>query len=143
MIFLMGVYNVAIHTGGLKYSTFLYAAHSFLSEWIIGFLLALFVAGKAAKYLAFKIAAPQDRAIFIILCIQAFTVCVMVPLMSMVGAIEQNGITAELPVIWIQTAVINFLMALPLQIFLVGPACRKIFRAIFRRQRKACAQSEA
>ena len=133
MIFFMGVYNVAVHTGGLKYSTFIYAAHSFLVEWIIGFFLAFFVAGRLAKYLAFKVAIPQDRAIFIILCIQTFTVCIMVPLMSMVGTIEQNGITAELPVIWLQTAVINFIMALPLQIFLVGPICRGIFRAVFRR----------
>lgn len=124
MIFIMGVYNVAIHTGGLKYSTFVYAAHSFL--------LAFFIAGRAAKHLAFRVAVPQDRAIFIILCIQTFTVCVMVPLMSMVGTIEQNGITAELPVIWLQTAVINFVMALPLQVFLVGPICRCIFRVIFR-----------
>lgn len=132
MIFLMGVYNVALHTGGLEYSTFLYAAHSFLPEWLIGFLLAFFVAGRAAKHFAFKVATPQDRAIFIILCIQTFTVCVMVPLMSMVGTIEQNGITAKLPVIWLQTAVLNFVMALPLQIFLVGPICRRIFKVIFR-----------
>ena len=132
MIFIMGVYNTAVHTGGLKYSTFVYAAHSFLPEWLIGFLLAFFIAGRAAKHLAFRVAVPQDRVIFIILCIQAFTVCVMVPLMSMVGAIEQNGITAELPVIWLQTAAINFVMAFPLQIFLVGPLCRCIFRAIFK-----------
>lgn len=25
MIFIMGVYNTAVHTGGLKYSTFVYA----------------------------------------------------------------------------------------------------------------------
>ena len=132
MIFIMGVYNTAVHTDGLRYSTFVYAAHSFLPEWLIGFLLAFFIAGRAAKHLAFRVAVPQDRAIFIILCIQAFTVCVMVPLMSMVGAIEQNGITAELPVIWLQTAAINFVMAFPLQIFLVGPLCRCIFRAIFK-----------
>ena len=112
--------------------SFAYAAHSFLPEWLIGFLLAFFVAGRVAKYLAFKVAMPQDRAIFIILCIQTFTVCTMVPLMSMVGAIEQNGISVELPVIWLQTVVINFVMALPLQIFLVGPICRRIFRLVFR-----------
>ena len=136
MIFLMGVYNTAIHTGGLKYSTFLYAAHSFLIEWLIGFFLALFIAGKAAKRLAFRVAIPEDRTIFIILCIQTFTVCVMVPLMSMAGTIEQNGITAELPVIWLQTTVINFVMALPMQIFVVGPVCRCIFRAVFRRAQR-------
>lgn len=52
--------------------------------------------------------------------------------MSMVGTIEQNGITADLPVIWLQTAAINFVTALPLQIFLVGPICRRVFRAVFK-----------
>lgn len=132
MIFIMGVYNVALHTGGLKYSIFVYAAHSFLLEWLIGFLLAFFIVGRAAKHLAFRVAIPQDRSIFIILCIQTFTVCIMVPLMSMVGTIEQNGITVELPVMWLQTVVINFIMALPLQIFLVGPICRRVFNGIFR-----------
>lgn len=37
MIFLMGVYNVAIHTGGLRYSTFIYAAHSFRLNGLSGF----------------------------------------------------------------------------------------------------------
>ncbi len=132
MIFIMGVYNVALHTGGLKYSTFVYAAHSFLLEWLIGFLLAFFIVGRVAKHLAFRAAMTQDRSIFIILCIQTFTVCIMVPLMSMVGTIEQHGITVELPVIWLQTVVINFIMALPLQIFLVGPICRRVFNGIFR-----------
>ena len=108
----------------------------FLLEWLIGFVLAFFVAGNVAKYLAFKVAVPQDRSIFIILCIQTFTVCVMVPLMSIVGTIEQSGITADLPVIWLQTVAINFVMALPLQIFLVGPLCRGIFRMIFRREKR-------
>ena len=54
MIFIMGVYNVAVHTGGLKYATFAYAAHPFLPEWIIGFLLAFFIAGGVAKCLAFR-----------------------------------------------------------------------------------------
>lgn len=49
MIFIMGVYNTAVHTGGLKYSTFVYAAYSFLPEWLIGFLLAFFIAGRAAN----------------------------------------------------------------------------------------------
>lgn len=53
-------------------------------------------------------------------------------MMSMVGVIEQNGLTADLPVLWLQTAVINFVMALPLQIFAVGPVCRRIFRVLFR-----------
>lgn len=131
MIFIMGVYNVAINTGGLKYATFAHAVHSFPLEWVIGFLFAFFLASRTSKHYAFKVARPQDRPIFIILCIQTFTVCTMVPLMSLLGTLESSGLTAELPVIWLQTVALNFVMAFPLQIFVVGPFCRFCFCVLF------------
>lgn len=97
MIYIMGVYNVALHTGGLQYSTFGIAAHSFPLEWLIGFLLAFFVANRTAKFFAFRVAQMTDRTIFKILCIQTFTVCTMVPLMSLLGTLESSGLTADLP----------------------------------------------
>ena len=130
MIYIMGVYNTAINTGGLKYTTFSHAAHSFPAEWLIGFLFAYFIAGKTSKYFAFMVAQPQDRPIFIILCIQTFTVCTMVPLMSMLGTLETSGLTPDLPVIWLQTVFLNFIMAYPLQIFVAGPFCRFLFRIL-------------
>lgn len=128
MIYLMGVYNVALHTGGLAYATFGIAAHSFPLEWVIGFVFAACIAGPQAPKLAFRVAQRGDRSIFIILCIQTFTVCTMVPLMSLVGTLESSGLNAQLPVVWLQTVVLNFLVAYPLQIFVVGPLVRGIFR---------------
>lgn len=129
MIYIMGVYNVALHAGGLQYSTFGIAAHSFPLEWLIGFLLAFFVASRTAKFFAFRVVQLTDRTIFKILCIQTFTVCTMVPLMSLLGTLESSGLTADLPVIWLQTVALNFVMAYPLQIFVVGPFCRAVFRS--------------
>lgn len=131
MIYLMGVYNVALHIGGLAYGTFALAARSFPLEWIIGFVFALCIAGPLAPKLAFRVAQPGDRPIFIILCIQTFTVCTMVPLMSLLGTVESSGLTAQLPVIWLQTVVLNFVVAYPLQIFIVGPLVRCIFHHAF------------
>lgn len=128
MIYLMGVYNMALHTGGLAYATFGIAAHSFPLEWVIGFVFAACIAGPLAPKLAFRVAQRGDRSIFIILCIQTFTVCSMVPLMSLVGTLESSGLNAQLPVVWLQTVVLNFLVAYPLQIFVVGPLVRGIFR---------------
>ena len=68
MIFIMGVYNVAIHTGGLQAATFKHALHSFPLEWFIGLLCAFFIASKTSKYFAFRVAKSTDRPIFIILC---------------------------------------------------------------------------
>lgn len=133
MIYFMGVYNVAIHSGGLKYQTFAIALKAFPLEWVIGFFLAFFIASRTSKYLAFKVVQPEDRAILKILCIQTFTVCTMVPLMSMLGSIESSGITSSLIVIWLQTIALNFVMAYPLQIFVVGPFCRWVFKCIFLR----------
>ena len=96
MIFIMGVYNVAIHTGELQAATFKHALHSFPLEWFIGLLCAFFIASKTSKYFAFRVAKSTDRPIFIILCIQTFTVCTMVPLMNLLGTIESSGITSNL-----------------------------------------------
>ena len=79
MIFIMGVYNVAIHTGELQAATFKHALHSFPLEWFIGLLCAFFIASKTSKYFAFRVAKLTDRPIFI----QTFTVCTMVLLMSL------------------------------------------------------------
>lgn len=136
MIFIMGVYNVAINTRELKYSTFSQSFHSFPLEWLLGFIFAFSIASKTSKYFAFKVAMPTDRPILKILCIQTFTVCTMVPLMSLVGTIGAMGITADLPLIWLKTVIANFAMAFPLQIFVVGPLCRWIFRCIFVKKSK-------
>lgn len=80
---------------------------------------------------AFRVAKSTDRPIFIILCIQTFTVCTMVPLMSLLGTIESSGITSNLIFIWLQTICLNFIIAYPLQILVVGPFCRFVFRHLF------------
>ena len=122
---------IFIHTGGLQAATFSHALHSFPLEWFIGFLCAFFIASKTSKYFAFRVAKPTDRPIFIILCIQTFTVCTMVPLMSLLGTIESSGITSNLIFIWLQTICLNFIIAYPLQILVVGPFCRFVFRHLF------------
>ena len=56
----------------------------------------------------------------------------MVPLMSLVGTLESTGFTIHVFTIRLQTVVLNFIIAYPLQIFGVGPLCRWIFRILFR-----------
>lgn len=63
MIFCMGLYNVALHTGGLQWSTFAVTARSFPLEWCVGFLCAPFFAGRMAPKLAFRVACPGDCSI--------------------------------------------------------------------------------
>lgn len=134
MIYIMGTYNIAINSGGLKNSTFLDELYHFPLEYLIGFILAFFVASNISKALAFKIVVPTDRPILIILAIQVFTVCTMVPLMGLMGVLENGGINANFIPTYLTTICENFLMALPLQVFLVGPFVRFAFRKTFRRK---------
>ena len=48
-----------------------------------------------------------------------------------IGTIKSSGITSYLIFIWLQTICLNFIMAYPLQILVVGPFCRFIFRHLF------------
>ena len=143
MIYIMGMYNIAIAHGGLTEITPAMTVHTFPIEWAIGFVCAFFIASRTAKHFAFKVARLEDRTIFKILCIQTFTVCTMVPIMTLVGTIESTGLCAATFPVWIQTIVLNFPMAYFLQIFAVGPFCRFVFRHVFAKAlRKAAEEVE-
>ena len=47
---------------------------------------------------------------------------------------EHENPGSELIAVWLQTAAVNFPMALCWQIFFAGPLVRLIFRTIFRKQ---------
>lgn len=127
MIYAMDVYNTSIGTGGLSYAAFAPKAGPFFLEWALGYLCAFFLANRFAQRMTRRLTRPDDRPMAKILCTQVFTVCIMAPFMSLVGSILTSGLTPQLPLIWLQTLVLNFPMALALQIFATGPICRKLF----------------
>ena len=58
----------------------------------------------------------------------------MVIIMSLYGALEAcvtMGQFNALPIIWLSNIPKNFIMALPLQLMIVGPVSRKVFRSLF------------
>lgn len=136
MAYCMIVYSVAINSSeGLINQTFLIALKEFPLEGIIVFLLAFFIASPFAKKLAFRIVNPkEDNKMFIILSIQTFTVLIMVGLMSIYALFVQHLINKNIVCNYIVLYCKNFIMAYPLQIFLVGPFVRNIFRIIFKKQ---------
>lgn len=88
-----------------------------------------------AKKLAFRIINPTaSQPIFMILAIQCFTVCQIVPLITLFATLVHNGLTADWFCQWIQLAVTCFPMALCLQAFFIGPFVRLVFRNLFRKQ---------
>ncbi len=137
MVYGMTLYNIVLASGSFTNATFLYALQGMWVEFVIIFLLAYFVSGHLAKIFAFRVAQPTDRPIFIILMIQTFTVVWQVAFASILGVEHGYGITAQFLPNYITCYARNFLVALPLQIFFVGPLARLIFRSLFRRERAA------
>lgn len=136
MAYSMIVYSVAINSpDGLVNKTFLIALKEFPLEGLIVFLLTYFVASPIAKKLAFRIVNPkEDNKMFIIFSIQTFTVLIMVYLMSVYALFAKNLINSNIICNYIVLYCKNFIMAYPLQMFLVGPLVRNIFRIIFKKQ---------
>lgn len=134
MVYIMTVYNIAIATGGLQYETFVQAILAMWPIYLIAFIAEKLIVGNLAKKLAFRIVSPTDKPIFIILAISSFTVCIMAPLMSLAATILHNGLTIEVPILWLTALIKNFPMALFLQIFYIGPLVRLVFRTIFKPQ---------
>jgi len=138
MVFCMTVYTISLNMGDLSYQSFFLAIKEMWIEYVIVFILNFFVISKAALKLAFRIVSPgQDKPIFITLAIQAFTVCLTVPSITLIAVFIHNGFTSDWFTDWIHLAVMCFPMAFCLQIFFIGPLVRWIFRMLFSGQLSA------
>lgn len=100
---------------------------------IIIFVCAYFISSHVAKYFAFRVVKPGDRPIAIIFAIQVFTVVSQVALASILGVYHGYGFTSQFISNYLITYCKNYIMALPVQLFIAGPAARLFFRTVFRR----------
>lgn len=128
MVYIMTLYNTVLATGNFTNITFLNVLKTMWPEFVIIFLCAFFISSHIAKYLAFKIVKPGDRPIFIILAIQVFTVVIQVALASILGVYHGYGFTSQFIPHYLLIYCRNFIMAMPVQLFIAGPIARKIFR---------------
>lgn len=135
MVFFMSIYNVTLHHGKLSLEVIQQA-------WLglpIGFIFALFfdlsIVSKVAKGFVFKyLVKPEDSAMKKMICISSSMVICMVIIMSFYGALEaciSMYSFNKIAFIWLSNIPKNFVMALPLQLIIVGPVARKVFRKIF------------
>ena len=76
---------------------------------------------------------PDDRPIAIIFAVQIFTVVSQVTLASILGVYHGYGFTGRFIPDYLTTYCRNFMMALPVQMFIAGPLARWLFRLVFRR----------
>lgn len=131
MVYIMTLYNTALAMDTFTNATFLIALKGMWIEYIIIALLAYFVSGHLAKICAFRVVQPGDRPIFIIFLIQIFTVIWQVAFASVLGVYHGYGFTANFLPDYLTTYCKNFIIALPLQLIIVGPLARLIFRSLF------------
>lgn len=124
---------MVLATGNFTNGTFLVALKGMWFEYIIIFLCAFFISSHVAKYFAFRVVKPGDRPIAIIFAIQIFTVVCQVALASILGVWYGYGFTSQFIPNYLVTYCKNFIMAMPVQLFIAGPVARWIFRLIFKR----------
>lgn len=136
MVYIMTLYNNVWNTGVFTNGSFLNALTGMWVEFVIIFFCAYFISSRVAKYFAFRIVRQTDRSIIIIFAIQIFTVVSQVALASILGVYHGYGFTDQFIPDYLITYCRNFVMALPVQLFIAGPAARNLFRLMFRRNVK-------
>ena len=134
MVYVMTLYNTVLASGSFTNATFLITLKGMWLEFVLIFLCALLISSPLARHFAFKVVRPGDRPICIILMIQVFTVVFQVMLASILGVWHSAGFTANFLPDYLSCYCRNFIMALPVQLLIAGPAARKTFRCVFRRQ---------
>ncbi|WP_270237647.1 DUF2798 domain-containing protein [Lactobacillus delbrueckii] len=134
MVYAMICYNIALTIGGMRDAVLLDAFREIMIMWPVAIILEMFVFEKPVVYLTQRLITPETPILLIILIRCSITVCLMCPTMSLIAtALFKNFQAAGFIGTWLQTAVINFPMAIGWQIFLCGPAVRFLFRTIFRK----------
>ena len=132
MVLGMTIYNMILNEG-LSDHFLIHLLKDFWLGFAVALLLDVFVVGRLAKPIAFKIVKPtkETKQIKIILAISSCMVIGMVLCMSMYGAIIAKGFTVAALKLYPLCIIRNFVMALPLNMFVVSPLVRLSFGRLF------------
>jgi hypothetical protein len=126
MVLIMTVYNTALH--GFSSFTVKSAIIQFVVTFIVAFMVESFVEPKARK-LALSLPYNKSKEINFIMAIAFFMVPMMVLIMSVYGLILTElmiGIEGSIFTAYLKTVGLNFIVALPSQLLIVGPISRKL-----------------
>ncbi len=137
MVYIMTLYNTILASGSFTNHTFWIALKGMWIEFVIIFLCAFFISSPIAKHFAFRVVKPEDRPIFIIFAIQIFTVVCQVALASILGVYHGYGFTSQFIPNYLATYCQNFIVAMPVQLFIAGPITRGLFRLLFKPEQTA------
>ncbi|MGL6229127.1 MAG: DUF2798 domain-containing protein [Culicoidibacterales bacterium] len=130
MVFLMSCYNIALHAG-FSLNVIKYAALGFIPAFIFALIGDLFLVGKIVKRIIPKIVAPTDPLKKRIIFMGLLTGTGMVLWMSLYGTIENVGFGPMFFPAYMQAVLLNFIVAIPLNLLIVSPIVRKVFWAMY------------
>lgn len=127
MVFGMSFYNLILHHS-FSTSSLLFGI---IPGFIVAFILDVFIVGVIAKKIAFNVSFINKRnQISLIIVISCLMVIGMVTFMSVFGLVIESGINSfSLTTYW-HTWRMNFIVALPYQLIIVGPISRSILKKI-------------
>ncbi|MFV0558739.1 MAG: DUF2798 domain-containing protein [Enterococcus sp.] len=128
MVLGMSCYNLVLHDDFHLSSLLLGLVPCF----IVAFILDVFVVGVIAKKIAFTLPIAKANKGLLILTISTLMILGMVTFMSIFGMIIEGGIPANFLEVYRHTWVMNFIVALPYQLLLVGPFSRAFLGRIQR-----------
>lgn len=109
-----------------------------LLGFIVAFLIESFIVGPVAQKLALSLPFDKSKNLFVILSISFFMVIGMVLCMSLFGLVTaylSNGLEESFVKSYITIASRNFIVALPLQLLIMGPIIRYLFTKFVKNQR--------
>lgn len=123
------IYNIALAKGGMSNEVFRLALAEIPVEFVIAFLAQALIAYPVAHRLALRLVDPKtDRPALVAVAVTCCTVAVMCPLMSLAATLLYNGLTPEFLADWFQKLACNFPFAFFVELFLIGPVVRWVFR---------------
>ncbi|MCI1306388.1 MAG: DUF2798 domain-containing protein [Lachnospiraceae bacterium] len=135
MVYAMICYNIAINIGGMTNQVLRMAFGELRIMWPAAVVLEMFVMERPVMVLTRRVITEDMPFFFVLLIRCSLTVCLMCPTMSLIATVLFKKFhEAGLIGVWLQTAALNFPMALCWQIFFAGPAGRWIFRKLFRKK---------
>lgn len=126
MVLIMSVYNTALH--GFSSYTVGSAVIQFIITFIVAFIVESFVEPKARK-MALSLPYDKSREINFIVAIAFCMVPIMVLIMSVYGLILtalMTEIEGSIFTAYLKIVGLNFIVALPSQLLIVGPISRRL-----------------
>ena len=124
MVFGMSTYNLLLHGEFSLYAL----SKGLLPGFIVAFILDVFIVGVLAKKIAFSLPFNKEKRLLLILTISSL----MIIGMSLFGLLME-GQTLSLSA-YFQAWGLNFIVALPYQLLIVGPFSRMILTNYQQRQ---------